>query len=77
VESPLERFVRPFFTVLALAVACLPLLALASNDSVRWGSVPEWSGASGLVFIAAGVWKIARTSEHARRESDTRVDADV
>jgi len=72
VDSPFDRVARSFFTVLGLAVICLPLLGLASNDSLRWGTVPEWVGAFGILLIAAGVWKIARTSERQPGDRDAR-----
>jgi uncharacterized membrane protein len=70
VPSPIERVARAFFTSLALAVLCLPLLSLALNYRVRWGTVPEWIAAFALLFIGAGIWKIARSSEPRRHYSD-------
>ena len=75
--SPIERVARAFFTVLALAVICLPLVGLASSHSLRWGTVPEWVAAFGLVFIGAGVWKIARNGERGRRGSEVSESADA
>lgn len=77
VDSPFDRVARSFFTVLGLAVICLPLLGLATNDSLRWGTVPEWVGAFGILLIAAGVWKLARNSERQERGRDARDRADA
>jgi protein-S-isoprenylcysteine O-methyltransferase Ste14 len=79
VGSPFDRIVRSFFILLALAVVGLPVLALAASasDSVRWGTVPEWIGACGLLLIAAGIWKLARTGERTRRGTDVRTRSDA
>lgn len=76
-KSPLDRVARSFFTALALAVICVPLLGLASSHSLHWGTVPEWVGAVGLLLIAAGVWRLARNGERERRAGDTRKSADA
>ena len=78
--SPFDRLARSFFTVLALAVLCVPVLGLASSvhwGNVRWGNVPEWIGACGLLLIAAGVWKLARNAERARRGVKDRARSDA
>jgi protein-S-isoprenylcysteine O-methyltransferase Ste14 len=79
VGSPFDRIVRSFFILLALAVVGLPVLALAASasNSVRWGTVPEWIGAFGLLLIAHGVWKLARSAERTRRGSDVRTRSDA
>jgi protein-S-isoprenylcysteine O-methyltransferase Ste14 len=71
---------RSFFTVLALAVVCVPVLGWVSSvhwGNVGWGTVPEWIGACGLLLIAAGVWKLARNDERTRRSSDARTRSDA
>jgi len=64
-----DRLGRAVFTALALAIAGLPLLGLARRNGLRLGTVPEWIAALALVWIAAGVWHLAR------RDARTRIDA--
>ena len=68
VGTPFDRPLRAFFTVLALAVIGLPLLGLATHHGrVEWGTVPEWVGAIALLFVAAGVWRLARNDRDRTR----------
>ena len=78
--SPFDRLARSFFIVLALAVVCVPVLGWASSvdwGNARWGTVPEWIGACGLLLIAGGVWKLARNGERARRGAEDRTRSDA
>ena len=63
--------------MLALAVLCIPVLGFASSDSVRWGTVPEWIGACGLLLIAAGIWRLGRNGERTRAGTDVRTRTDA
>jgi hypothetical protein len=39
--------------------------------------VPEWTGATGLLLIAAGVCRLARNDERARRDTEARTTTDA
>ena len=63
--------VRTFFTLLALPLLVLPLLAVLSagwQHAVGHGA--EWIGAASLVFIATGVWRLVFDGESERRRRD-------
>jgi hypothetical protein len=77
VDNPFDRVIRTFFTALALGICLLPLIGLLSNDSIRWGNLAEWVGAVALVFIAAGVWRIARNIERLPRRAGDRMSEDA
>jgi len=69
--------VRSFFTVLAVALVWILVLGFVSSDSVRWGTVPEWIGACGLLLIAAGIWRLGRNGERTRAGTDVRTRTDA
>ena len=76
-EAEPGRFLRVFFTLLALVVIALPVLGvLASGRSVKWGTVPEWIAALSLLVIAAATWRLVRGRERSERARDaSRSDA--